>query len=200
MEILLQDPTCGPWWSWDSYPGLGSCRGRAFGDRAWMPLGVVRSPGSGKPLQTVRATLFPKPQASTSEHTHPYKPPGSLRDCSRPGPAAHLCDVCCGSATWPWDAGCPRPSHWQISSAASKPLAPPGCPGEQEQPGQASKHCCLHQGPHNAGLHQCDSCLEPELMLSRGQEASDLQHRCPRRALSPQVAKQRGDHAVPVAW
>lgn len=63
LEILLQDPTCGPWWSCDSYPGLGSCRGRAFGDRAWTPLGVVRSPGSGKPLQTMRATLcFPNPR------------------------------------------------------------------------------------------------------------------------------------------
>ena len=60
LEILLQDPTCGHWRSWDSHPGLGSCRGRAFGDGAWTLLGVAHSPGSGKPLQTVRATLcFP---------------------------------------------------------------------------------------------------------------------------------------------
>ena len=34
-----------------------------FGDRAWTPPGVAHSPGSGKPLQTVRATLcFPNPR------------------------------------------------------------------------------------------------------------------------------------------
>ena len=135
LEILLQDPTCGHWQSWDSHPGLGSCRGRAFGDGAWTSLGVAHSPGSGKPLQTVRATLcFPNPRPPHLSICVPISPLAACEIAADLG----LCDVCRGSATWPWDAGCTRPSHWQISSAASKPSAPPGCPGEQEQPGQAS--------------------------------------------------------------
>lgn len=46
-----------------------------FGDRDWTPPGVAHSPGSGKPLQTVESnSVFPKPQASISEHACPFKP------------------------------------------------------------------------------------------------------------------------------